>query len=88
MRIKPERDRTGKYKIGVWVRDNAQGVGTMTYIDENGNFGALGHGINDVDTSTLMEMNDGTLYQTEIISIRKGAAGPAGRDDGNDRIFG
>ena len=53
VRIKPERDRTGKYKIGVWVRDNAQGVGTMTYIDENGNFGALGHGINDVDTSTI-----------------------------------
>ena len=93
VRIKPERDRTGKYKIGVWVRDNAQGVGTMTYIDENGNFGALGHGINDVDTSTLMEMNDGTLYQTEIISIRKGAAGQPGEMTGmivysDDRILG
>ena len=93
VRIKPERDRTGKYKIGVWVRDNAQGVGTMTYIDDNGNFGALGHGINDVDTSTLMEMNDGTLYQTEIISIRKGAAGQPGEMTGmivysDDRILG
>lgn len=93
VRIKPERDRTGKYKIGVWVRDNAQGVGTMTYIDENGNFGALGHGINDVDTSTLMEMNDGTLYQTEIISIRKGAAGQPGEMTGmivysDERILG
>lgn len=91
--IKPEKDRTGKYKIGVWVRDNAQGVGTMTYIDDNGNFGALGHGINDVDTSTLMEMNDGTLYQTEIISIRKGAAGQPGEMTGmivysDDRILG
>lgn len=93
VKIKPEKDRTGKYKIGVWVRDNAQGVGTMTYIDENGNFGALGHGINDVDTSTLMEMNDGTLYQTEIISIRKGAAGQPGEMTGmivysDDRILG
>ena len=93
VKIKPEKDRTGKYKIGVWVRDNAQGVGTMTYIDDNWNFGALGHGINDVDTSTLMEMNDGTLYQTEIISIRKGAAGQPGEMTGmivysDDRILG
>lgn len=61
VKICPVRDQSGKYKIGVWVRDNAQGVGTMTYIDSRGNFGALGHGINDVDTSTLMEMNDGTV---------------------------
>ena len=65
----------------------------MTYIDDNGNFGALGHGINDVDTSNLMEMNDGTLYQTEIISIQKGTAGHPGEMTGmivysDDRILG
>lgn len=93
VRIRPVQDQTGKYKIGVWVRDNAQGVGTMTYIDSQGNFGALGHGINDVDTSNLMEMNDGTLYQTEIISIQKGTAGHPGEMTGmivysDDRILG
>lgn len=93
VKIKPVQDQTKKYKLGVWVRDNAQGVGTMTYIDSRGNFGALGHGINDVDTSTLMEMNDGTLYQTEIISIQKGAAGHPGEMTGmivysDDRILG
>ena len=93
VKICPVRDQSGKYKIGVWVRDNAQGVGTMTYIDSRGNFGALGHGINDVDTSTLMEMNDGTLYQTEIISIQKGIAGHPGEMTGmivynDDRILG
>ena len=92
-KLNPVQDQTGKYKIGVWVRDNAQGVGTMTYIDSQGNFGALGHGINDVDTSTLMEMNDGTLYQTEIISIQKGSAGHPGEMTGmivysDDRILG
>ena len=65
----------------------------MTYIDSQGNFGALGHGINDVDTSNLMEMNDGTLYQTEIISIQKGTAGHPGEMTGmivysDDRILG
>ena len=93
VKIRPVQDQTKKYKIGVWVRDNAQGVGTMTYIDSQGNFGALGHGINDVDTSTLMEMNDGTLYQTEIISIQKGTAGHPGEMTGmivysDDRILG
>ncbi|MBR1930673.1 MAG: SpoIVB peptidase [Lachnospiraceae bacterium] len=93
LQVTPVQDEGGQYRIGVWVRDNAQGVGTMTYMDEEGNFGALGHGINDVDTSTLMELDDGTLYQTEIISIHKGAVGRPGEMVGmivysNERILG
>lgn len=75
---RPELNQNGEYKMGIWVRDNAQGVGTMTYIDENGCFGALGHGINDVDTSTLMELKSGTLYHTEIIGITRGSNGSPG----------
>ncbi len=91
--IRPVKDQNGVYRIGAWVRDNAQGVGTMTFLDGEGNFGALGHGINDVDTSTLMEMDDGTLYQTEIISIEKGRMGDPGEMVGmivysDDRILG
>lgn len=78
LNITPAKDKSGVYRIGAWVRDNAQGVGTMTYIDADGKFGALGHGINDVDTSTLMELDDGTLYETEIISIQKGTIGNPG----------
>lgn len=78
LKVTPVKDQSGAFRIGAWVRDNAQGVGTMTYIDEEGNFGALGHGINDVDTSTIMEMEDGTLYRTEIVSIKKGKAGAPG----------
>lgn len=82
LQVTPVRDTNGAYKIGAWVRDSTQGVGTMTYIDSEGNFGALGHGINDVDTSTLMEMYDGTLYRTEIISIQKGTSGNPGEMTG------
>lgn len=78
VKAKPELNQNGEYKIGIWVRDNAQGVGTMTYIDENGCFGALGHGINDVDTSTLMMLKSGTLYHTEIIGITRGSNGSPG----------
>ncbi|MBQ9142732.1 MAG: SpoIVB peptidase [Lachnospiraceae bacterium] len=91
--IKPEKNSAGKYKIGIWVRDNAQGVGTLTYIDSEGKFGALGHGVTDVDTSTLMTVEDGTLYQTEIIAIKKGKVGTPGEMTGmivyeEDRILG
>lgn len=75
---KPQLNENGEYKMGIWVRDNAQGVGTMTYVDENGCFGALGHGINDVDTSTLMSLKSGTLYHTEIIGITRGSNGSPG----------
>ena len=75
---KPQMNENGEYKMGIWVRDNAQGVGTMTYVDEEGHFGALGHGINDVDTSTLMSLGSGTLYHTEIISITRGKNGSPG----------
>ena len=75
---KPQMNENGEYKMGIWVRDNAQGVGTMTYVDGDGHFGALGHGINDVDTSTLMSLGSGTLYHTEIISITRGKNGSPG----------
>lgn len=93
IKVKPVQDQSGAYKMGIWIRDSAQGVGTMTYIDNEGNFGALGHGINDIDTSTLMATNDGTLYQTEIVSIRKGTIGTPGEMTGmivysDDRIMG
>ncbi|MCM1126585.1 MAG: SpoIVB peptidase [Lachnospiraceae bacterium] len=78
IKARPEQNKSGEYKMGIWVRDNAQGVGTMTYIDENGCFGALGHGINDIDTGTLMSLAKGTLYHTEIIGITRGSTGAPG----------
>ena len=76
--ITPKQDASGTYKIGIWVRDNAQGIGTLTYISEDKEFGALGHGINDVDTSGLMNLSTGTVYDTQIISIKKGTSGTPG----------
>ena len=78
IKARPEQNKNGEYKMGIWVRDNAQGVGTMTYMDENGGFGALGHGINDIDTGTLMSLSKGTLYHTEIIGITRGSTGSPG----------
>ena len=76
--ITPEPNRDGEYKLGIWIRDNAQGVGTLTWLDEDNGFGALGHGINDMDTAALMNLESGSLYNTRIVSIRKGENGTPG----------
>ena len=58
VRLEPVRDENGRLKIGTWVRDDCQGLGTLTYIDKNGRFGALGHGISDIDTGKLVNCED------------------------------
>lgn len=77
-RIKPVKTVSGEYKLGVWIRSDTQGIGTLTYTDSNGNFGALGHGITDVDTSLLMQMRRGAIYHAKIMEIVKGEAGKPG----------
>ena len=76
--IKADQNQNNEWKLGIWIRDNAQGIGTMTYEGTDHTFGALGHGINDVDTSLLMNLEEGTLYKTEIVGITRGANGAPG----------
>ena len=68
----------GSRKLGAWVRDDTQGIGTMTYVKPDGSFGALGHGISDGDTGRVVEIENGALYETEILGIEKGSAGNPG----------
>lgn len=82
VKVTPIQNRSGEYKVGIWVRDNAQGVGTMTFVDSQGNFGALGHGITDVDTNLIMQLDSGTLYKTDIVAIKKGIRGEPGEMTG------
>ena len=82
VKLTPIQNQNGEYKLGIWVRDNAQGVGTMTFVDSRGNFGALGHGITDVDTSLIMQLRSGTLYKTDIVAIKKGVKGEPGEMTG------
>ena len=76
--IQPVKDYSGKYKIGAWIRTDAQGIGTITFITTNGKFGALGHGITDIDTGLLMEVQTGKLYDAEVLSVIKGKNGTPG----------
>ncbi|KAF5054723.1 SpoIVB peptidase [Anaerotignum sp.] len=67
------------FKLGVWVRDSIQGIGTITFYDPKSNqFGALGHGVFDVDTGGLMIIKKGTIISSELTDIVKGKKGEPG----------
>lgn len=77
--ILPAKTSNNEYKLGLWVRDAAAGVGTITFYEPStGEFGALGHGINDVDTYELIDIANGELVNTNIIDIVKGERGSPG----------
>lgn len=78
VKLQPVKSAEGQYRLGAWVRDDTQGIGTMTYVDLNGKFGALGHGISDSDTGGLVETKEGALYITQIMGIEKGTIGRPG----------
>lgn len=67
------------YKIGLWVRDAAAGVGTLTFYEPKTNlFMALGHGISDIDTEEIVNIANGELVTANIVSITKGRKGYPG----------
>lgn len=86
--LKPVKDAKGDFKLGIWVRDDTQGIGTLTFVDEEGRFGALGHGISDVDTGEILNIYKGALYDAEVLGIKKGMRGNPGELSGLIRYDG
>lgn len=80
--IKPVLAMDKTYKIGTWVREDTQGIGTLTYVTQDGKFGTLGHGITDVDTGTLLNLQGGELFQTRILDVIRGTKGEPGELQG------
>ena len=73
----------GENKLGLWVRDGAIGVGTLTFYDpSNGSFCALGHGISDVDIKELIDVDVGYLNLATVASVTKGQKGFPGEMKG------
>ena len=69
----------GTYKLGAWIRDSMAGIGTLTFYDpESGLFGALGHGVSDVDTAQLMPLQSGSILYASVEDVEKGQAGAPG----------
>lgn len=77
--ICPVLSTENRYQLGLWLRDGITGIGTITYYDpETGAYGALGHGINDADSGSLIALNKGEIYDASIMGVVKGEAGTPG----------
>ena len=82
--VTPVRCDDGKCRLGAWIRDSMAGVGTLTFYDPaSGTYGALGHGIADVDTARLMPLASGSIMETAIRAVKKGAQGSPGELKGD-----
>ncbi len=82
--LTPQYSVTDKcLKTGLWVRDSAAGIGTLTYIDPQSMiFGGLGHGICDSDTQNIIPVSGGDIVEASITDIRRGVKGSAGEIHG------
>ena len=81
--ITPVKTDEDEYKLGLWVRDSAAGVGTVTFYEPSTQrFGALGHGITDIDTGDLLNIASGEFVTAQILNIKKGEDGNPGKIQG------
>lgn len=77
-KITPVLTEKGEPLVGLWIKDDLAGIGTMTYFTKDGEFGALGHGIGDGTTGDLLSISDGNIYKAQITNIDKGQIGCPG----------
>ena len=75
--VTPVKDLNGNYKIGVFVRDDLQGIGTVTFIKDDGSFASLGHPVTN-EKGEIHSVLSGSVYDSSIIGIVKGQCGKAG----------
>ena len=81
--ITPVKTNKEEYKLGLWVRDSAAGVGTVTFYEPSTqSFGALGHGITDIDTGDLLNIASGEFVTAKVLNIKKGEDGNPGKIQG------
>ena len=78
--ITPQKDIfSGEYKLGLWIKNNTEGVGTLTFVeDENLRFGSLGHAIYSANNDIPMQINSGEIYDCNVVGIKKGVDGAPG----------
>lgn len=76
----PHRDKNeGKHKLGLYIRDSAAGIGTLTFYEpKTQQYGALGHVISDMDTRMPIVVKDGYIVPSKVTSIQKGKNGAPG----------
>lgn len=82
VRVTPVRTEDSEYKIGAWIRQDAQGIGTLSYVDSENHFAALGHSITDVDTSRRIDISGRPPLSIQYSFHCQGAERRSRRDGG------
>ncbi len=68
-----------KYMAGLWVKDSAAGIGTMTFYDKNTSlFGGLGHGVYDAQSNKILPLYNGDIVNATVNGCYKGKYGQPG----------
>ena len=99
--LTPAQSPAGAWQLGLWLRDSVAGIGTVTFYDPtSGLYGALGHGICDMETGVLLPVSEGSITEAQVVDVRPGAKGTPGElcgapnseqtlgDIGQNTIFG
>lgn len=77
--VTPTEGEDGVCRLGAWIRDSMAGIGTMTFYDpQSGAFGALGHGVTDVDTGRLIPLEHGSIMDATVKAVKRGESGSPG----------
>jgi len=76
-------NETDRYRIGLYIRDNAAGVGTLTFYDPKSElYGALGHVVSNGDTDQEVDLENGKIVEATIQGIQQGKKGYPGEKIG------
>lgn len=80
VKVEPAFDElTKSYKLGLWIKEDALGVGTLTYVlPDTLRFGSLGHSINNGNSDDILDISGGNIYECSVIGVKKGRSGTAG----------
>lgn len=71
--VKTTEDADGKLKLGIWVKDDISGVGTLTFVNKKTHeYGALGHPIIEATGGNVVPVADGDVFECDLIGINKG----------------
>ena len=77
--VRPTKSEDDAMRLGLWLREGVTGIGTVTFYDpESGVFGALGHGVADLDTGSLIPLGGGSITETQVIDVMPGIKGTPG----------
>lgn len=88
--IKPQKSDDGSYKTGMWIKDSAAGLGTISFYSEKlGGFCGLGHGMCDAETNKLIPVTSGEADYARVTTVTKSTNGNVGSLNGyftNEKI--